>query len=62
MGAKLMKAFSVAKEAGGLKLTMRLAMKSGMSEDKATAEPDNPANIAKMEAALKDVIGKEVKL
>jgi hypothetical protein len=62
MGAKLKKAFDLAKEAGGMKFTMRLAMQSGMSEDKAAAEPDSPANITKMEAAFKDITGKDVKL
>lgn len=62
MGAKLAKAFGIAKEAGGMQATMRLAMKSGMSSDKAAAAPDSPENIQKMEAALKEVTGKAVKL
>lgn len=62
MGARLKKAFDIAKEAGGLQFQMRLAMKSGMSAEKATAAEDSPANIQKMEAALKDVTGKAVKL
>ena len=62
MGAKLQKAFQMAKEADGLQAEMRLAMKSGMSSQKAASEPDSPENIQKMEAALKDVIGKAVKL
>jgi hypothetical protein len=52
----------IAKEAGGMKATMRLAMKGGMSSDKAAAAPDSPENIQKMEAALKEVTGKAVKL
>ena len=62
MGAKLQKAFDLAKEAGGLQAQMRLAMKSGMSSDKASGEADSPENIQKMEAALKDVTGKDIKL
>ena len=62
MGAKLKKAFDIAKEAGGLQAQMRLAMKSGMSSDKAGAAEDSPANIQKIEAALKEVTGKDVKL
>ncbi len=41
---------------------MRLAMKSGMSEDKAASVPDDPENIAKVEAAFKDVTGNDIKL
>ena len=62
MGAKLLKAFDLAKEAGGLKLQMRLAMKSGMSSDKAVGAPDSPANMQKMEAILQDLTGKAIKL
>jgi hypothetical protein len=62
MGAKLEKAFQIAKEADGLQAQMRLAMKSGLSAQKAAGEPDSPGNIQKMEAALKEVIGKDVKL
>lgn len=62
MGEKLTKGFDAVKKEGGLKLAMRLAMKSGMSEQKAASEPDSPENVAKMEAALKEVIGKDVKL
>ncbi|HKI50286.1 MAG TPA: hypothetical protein VKA69_13235 [Desulfobacteria bacterium] len=62
MGTRLVKAFGIAKEAGGMKATMRLAMKGGMSSDKAASAPDSPENIQKFEAALKDITGKAVKL
>jgi len=62
MGNRLVKAFNIAKEAGGMKATMRLAMKGGMSSDKAAAAPDSPENIQKFEAALKEITGKAVKL
>jgi hypothetical protein len=62
MGAKLAKALEMAKAAGGLQAQMRLAMKSGMSSDKAAALPDSPENIQKMEAAYKEVVGKDIKL
>ena len=62
MGAKLQKAFDLAKQAAGLQAQMRLAMKAGMSEDKAAGAPDSPESIKKMEAALKEVTGKDVKL
>ncbi|MCB2185155.1 MAG: hypothetical protein KQJ78_01975 [Deltaproteobacteria bacterium] len=45
-----------------MQATMRLAMKGGMSEDKAAAAADSPDAITKMEAALKQVIGKDIKL
>jgi hypothetical protein len=62
MGLKLQKAFRMAIEADGLKAEMRLAMKYGKTSQKASGEPDSPENIKKMEAALRDVIGKEVRL
>ena len=62
MGTRLVKAFNIAKEAGGMKATMRLAMKGGMSSDKAAAAPDSAENIQKLEAALKEITGKAVKL
>jgi hypothetical protein len=62
MGAKLAKAFEMAKQAGGLPLQMRLAMKSGMSSEKAAGAPDSPENIKKMEDAFKEVTGKDTKL
>ena len=62
MGAKLVKAFEAVKAEGGFKFQMRLAMKSGMSSDKAQTEPDSPDNIAKMQKAYKDVTGKDIQL
>lgn len=62
MGARLQKAFQIAKDEAGIQGQMRLAMKAGMSADKAGAAPDSPENMQKMEAALKDVTGKSVKL
>jgi hypothetical protein len=62
MGEKLQKAFEMAKAAGGLQTQMRLAMKSGMSSDKAAGLPDSPENIKKMETAFKEVVGKDIRL
>jgi hypothetical protein len=62
MGARLQKAFDIAKNAGGMQAQMRLAMKSGMTADKAGAADDSPANIQKMEAALKEITGQAAKL
>jgi hypothetical protein len=62
MGVKLKKGFEIVMKEGGLQAQMRLAMKSGMSSEKAGTLPDSPDNISKMEAALKTVLGKDVKL
>jgi hypothetical protein len=62
MGAKLVKAFGLAKDHGGMQALLRLAMKSGMSSDKAGAAPDTPENLSKMEKAFKEVTGKDIKL
>lgn len=62
MGAKLAKGFDLAKQEGGIKAQMRLAMKLGFSSDKAPGEQDSPDKIQKMENALKEIIGKAVKL
>jgi hypothetical protein len=62
MGAKMVNGFSMAQKEGGIKAAMRLAMKVGISNDKAAGAPDSPENIQKMEAALKEILGKAVKL
>jgi hypothetical protein len=62
MGAKLTKAFEIAKAEGGMKASMRLAMKTGLSSDKAAGAQDSPELIQKFEAALKEIIGKSVNL
>jgi hypothetical protein len=62
MGAKLQKAFQLAKDAAGIQAQMRLAMKSGMSAEKAAGIPDSPENLQKMQSALKEVTGKDITL
>ncbi len=62
MGAKMVKGFDAAQKEGGIKAAMRLAMKVGFSNDKAAGAQDSPENIQKMEAALKEILGKAVKL
>jgi len=62
MGTRLKKAFAAAKDAGGMQSQMRLAMKAGMSSDKAAAAPDSPENIQKVQAAFKAVTGKDIQL
>lgn len=62
MGKRLVKAFDIAKTAGGLQAEMRLAMKSGMSRQKAETEQDTPDRIEKMEQAVAGIVGKSVSL
>lgn len=57
MGARLTKYYDLANTKGGLPLKMRLAMKTGVSSDKAATEPDSPENLAKFYAAAKEIIG-----
>jgi hypothetical protein len=62
MADKLVKAFDIVKSEGGMKAQMRLAMKCGLSSDKAASTPDSPELIQKFEAALKEITGKSVTL
>jgi hypothetical protein len=62
MGAKMVSGFDMAQKEGGIKAAMRLAMKVGFSNDKASGVQDSPENVQKMEAALKEILGKAVKL
>ncbi len=62
MGATLQKAFELAKQTGGLQMQLRLSMKSGLSSEKASTVPDSPENVKKLEAALKEILGKEITL
>jgi len=60
MSERLLKAFQVAKEVGGVQAQFRLAIRSGMSIVKAEKAPDNEANLVKMKHALTEIIGREV--
>lgn len=60
MGAKLIEIYDEAKQAGGLKATMRLAMITKISSVKAQEEPDSPENLKIFKDAL-DEIKKEFK-
>jgi hypothetical protein len=59
MGQKLAQIYEFVKQNGGLQAQMRLAMKTGLSSDKAGAAPDDPATIAKFKAAVKEITGKD---
>ena len=60
MGAKLEQYYQLAEQNGGLPVKMRLAMKTGISSEKAGAEPDSPDNLAKFYEAAKELIGADV--
>ncbi len=57
MGAELTKLFEEAKAKGGVKAQMRLAMKVGMSSDKAKDAPDSDENLKKAKDALAEILG-----
>lgn len=56
MGQQLLKKFEQAKEFGGLKAQMRLAILTKIPSQKAANEPDSPENLAKFEAAMNEII------
>lgn len=60
MGEKLVKYYDLAAEKGGLQAKMRLAMKTGISSQKAGEEPDSPENLDKFYEAAKEIIGADV--
>ncbi|RPI79966.1 MAG: hypothetical protein EHM45_00800 [Desulfobacteraceae bacterium] len=62
MGEKLVKAFEMAQKDGGAKASLRLTMITGISVFLAPTAPDTAENLAKAEQALKEVLGKDVKL
>lgn len=56
MGDRLAKYFDYAKEKGGLQVRMRLAMKSGISHEKAKAMPDDQPTLDKLHAVLVEIL------
>ncbi len=57
MGAKLVKLYEFAKQNGGLQLTMRIAVKTGVPSKNAAGVPDTPDLIEKAKAVIKDATG-----
>jgi len=55
MGAQLAKIFDEAQKTGGAAAKMRLAMKTGMSSDKAAQEADSPEMVQKFKSAWDEV-------
>ncbi len=59
MAQKLTQFYELIKAHGGMQSQMRLAMKTGLANTKAAAEPDSPENLAKFKAAFKEITGKD---
>ncbi|MFH2034985.1 MAG: hypothetical protein ABIJ45_01170 [Candidatus Zixiibacteriota bacterium] len=55
MGSQIMALYQEAEKSGGLKATMRLAMKTGITSDKANATPDTPETIQKLKLAWESI-------
>lgn len=58
MGAKLEQMYEFAKKEGGVKATMRLAMKTTVTSRGAASTPDSPDMIKKFREAIKEIVGK----
>jgi hypothetical protein len=56
MGTKLIKEYEKAKQLGGLKAQMRLAILTKISGPKAAILPDSPENLSCFECAMKEIL------
>lgn len=56
MGDRLKKYYEFAHTKGGLTLQMRLAMKTGITSDKAAVSGDTPENLTKFQNALQELL------
>lgn len=59
MGLALQKLYEFVGREGGTVLRMRLAMKTGLSSEKAAAAPDTPELLEKFRQAVREITGKE---
>ncbi len=59
MGDKLTSFYEFVKSEGGMQLSMRLAMKTGVASTKANEVEDSPELIEKFKAAIKEITGKD---
>ncbi len=59
MGVALQKFYDFVGREGGTVLRMRLAMKTGLSSEKAATTPDTPELIEKFRQAVREITGKE---
>jgi hypothetical protein len=57
MGLKLTSYLQYARDNGGALAKARVVMISGITDNKAAAEPDSPENITKLRSAIKEVTG-----
>jgi hypothetical protein len=55
MGDRLLKEYEKAKNLGGMKAEMRLAILTKLSAPKASQVEDTPENIAKFESAMREL-------
>lgn len=60
MGKRLLKAFTIARDEGGIMAQTRLAMKFGKSAQMVENIPDSLEDVKKMQDALAEVTGKVV--
>ena len=56
MGQIMVKYYDFARENGGLPVLMKLAMKTTVPSTRAVELPDSPEAIAKIKAALKEIL------
>jgi len=59
MGVALQKLYDFVGREGGTVLRMRLAMKTGLSSEKAAAAADTPELLEKFRQAVREITGKE---
>lgn len=56
MGIKLIKEYEKAKQLGGLKAQMRLAILTKISGPKAATLPDSTENLSRFEVAMREIL------
>ncbi|HUI80429.1 MAG TPA: hypothetical protein VLY24_21035 [Bryobacteraceae bacterium] len=59
MAQQLTKLFEFARTVGGPTASMRLAMKTMISADRAATAPDTPESLTKVRAAIREITGKD---
>lgn len=60
MGTKLKKYYELVQAKEGIKGKMRLAMKTGISSDKAETTPDSDENLKTFYEAAKEIAGADI--
>lgn len=59
MGEVLVRYFDYVQKEAGMPAKMRLAMKVNMTSQKAAGEPDSEENLARVRAAVKEILDRE---